>query len=334
MKKILTLFVFMLFFLYSFSQQKANLVIFCEEGLDFVVMLNGVKQNPFPESNVKISGLDQEVYNVQIIFSDPMLPQIRKSVFVSPGYETVLTIRKNRIGALIMRYLSQSPLKSKHFEYEKNSVAFTTTATDGGGDDDNGQFKMDVRFERDGVEWDLGYKNDSLNADVNVGGRFDRRSRRGGRQYRSYDWEPQNKNNDYDADRRDYYNDNNADDDFDTESNHDNYRKKRTERAGNKMTTKNAMSSQDFNEAIKSIEKQDYESTRLTVAKQITRINCLTTNQIKEILLMFDFESTRLEYAKFAYDYTFDKDNYFKINDVFSFQSSVNELEEYITSHK
>ena len=44
----------------------------------------------------------------------------------------------------------------------------------------------------------------------------------------------------------------------------------------------------------------------------------------------FDFESTKLEYAKFAYDFTYDKGNYFKVNDAFDFESSIEELDEYI----
>jgi hypothetical protein len=46
-------------------------------------------------------------------------------------------------------------------------------------------------------------------------------------------------------------------------------------------------------------------------------------------MLLFDFESTRLTFAKFAYKYTFDKGNYYKVNDAFQFESSIEELNQF-----
>jgi hypothetical protein len=45
---------------------------------------------------------------------------------------------------------------------------------------------------------------------------------------------------------------------------------------------------------------------------------------------MLSFESTRLDFAKFAYTYTLDKENYYMVNNAFSFSSSVAELNNFI----
>jgi hypothetical protein len=45
---------------------------------------------------------------------------------------------------------------------------------------------------------------------------------------------------------------------------------------------------------------------------------------------LFNFESSRLEFAKFAYGYTYDLGNYFIVNDAFNFESSISELDRYI----
>jgi hypothetical protein len=45
---------------------------------------------------------------------------------------------------------------------------------------------------------------------------------------------------------------------------------------------------------------------------------------------LFSFESSRLEFAKFAYKYTWDINNYFLLNDAFDFESSIDELNKYI----
>ena len=75
-----------------------------------------------------------------------------------------------------------------------------------------------------------------------------------------------------------------------------------------------AMSSSNFNSAKQTISKQSFEDTKLTTAKQILKTNCLTAAQIKEIMLLFSFEATRLELAKLANDRCVDKNNYFLLN--------------------
>ncbi|MCX7954927.1 MAG: DUF4476 domain-containing protein [Bacteroidales bacterium] len=92
------------------------------------------------------------------------------------------------------------------------------------------------------------------------------------------------------------------------------------------------MADSDFQEALNSISSKNFEDSKLTLAKQITSSNCLKCSQIKAIMKTFSFENTRLEYAKFAYKYAFDKNNYFIINDAFQFESSIDELNEYINS--
>ena len=49
---------------------------------------------------------------------------------------------------------------------------------------------------------------------------------------------------------------------------------------------------------------------------------------------LFNFESSRLEFAKFAYPYTFDQGNYYKLNDAFQFESSIDELNEFVKNSK
>ena len=56
--------------------------------------------------------------------------------------------------------------------------------------------------------------------------------------------------------------------------------------------------------------------------------------QVKEILNLFDFETTKLEVAKFAYGYTYDKGNYYQLNDAFNFESSIDDLNNYIKTKK
>jgi hypothetical protein len=90
------------------------------------------------------------------------------------------------------------------------------------------------------------------------------------------------------------------------------------------------MSSRDFASAYETVKKLGFDDTRLKTAKQIVSNNCMNTNQISQICGIFGFESSKLDFAKYAYEFCVEPKNYFKINNVFGFSSSVDELNDYI----
>ena len=90
------------------------------------------------------------------------------------------------------------------------------------------------------------------------------------------------------------------------------------------------MSSRDYEEAIQIINKENFDETRLNMAKRIIRGNPMSARQIVNICKLFTFEANRLEFAKFAYPYCVEPNKYFLVDDVFTFESSKQELDEYI----
>jgi hypothetical protein len=90
------------------------------------------------------------------------------------------------------------------------------------------------------------------------------------------------------------------------------------------------MGSTDFNRALESIRGKTFEDTKFDVAKQITRANCLSAEQIKMVMRAFEFEDTRLEYAIFAYKYCVDQNQYYIVNEAFEFELTIEELQEYL----
>jgi hypothetical protein len=92
------------------------------------------------------------------------------------------------------------------------------------------------------------------------------------------------------------------------------------------------MSQSEFADAKKSIESKSFEDSKMTTAKQIGRDRCFTVDQVKGIMSGFSFEDTKLDFAKYAYDRTYDIGNYFKVNDSFTFESSIDDLNRYIQS--
>lgn len=92
------------------------------------------------------------------------------------------------------------------------------------------------------------------------------------------------------------------------------------------------MSSTEFDDVKKSIESKGFEESKMTMVKQIGRDRCFSVDQVKGIMGLFSFEESKLDFAKFAYDRVHDKGNFYKVNDAFSFESTIDELNEYIQS--
>lgn len=90
------------------------------------------------------------------------------------------------------------------------------------------------------------------------------------------------------------------------------------------------MSPEDFASAKASISSKSFEDSKLTLAKQIAASNHLTSKQVKEIMQLFSFEDSKLDFAKYAYKYVYDPNNYYIVNDAFTFSSSIDELNEFI----
>lgn len=86
-----------------------------------------------------------------------------------------------------------------------------------------------------------------------------------------------------------------------------------------------------FNALMQTITSASFESTRLNIARQaIQQYGTISVSQVREMMQVMSFESSRLEIAKLAYPYTFDRDQYFRLYDVFSFDSSINDLIRFI----
>ena len=91
-----------------------------------------------------------------------------------------------------------------------------------------------------------------------------------------------------------------------------------------------AMNDFEFNRVLASIKDEWRENNKLKSATQVVSSNYFTTAQVKEMLQLFSTESIKLELAKQAYSKTVDQKNYFMINEVFSFNSSKDELTRFI----
>ena len=90
------------------------------------------------------------------------------------------------------------------------------------------------------------------------------------------------------------------------------------------------MSAREFGQVTGQIGKEWFEANKLISVKTIIGKNKFTTQQVKEMMYLFTFESNRLEVAKFAYCNTVDQQNYFRLYDALTFSSSKDELARFL----
>lgn len=96
----------------------------------------------------------------------------------------------------------------------------------------------------------------------------------------------------------------------------------------------NPMQEAEFAVALAGISSHPFEGSQLTAAKKMADTHCLTVWQVKEVINLFNMETSRLSFAKYAYDHTYDRDNYEEVKDALNAQKSKDDLDKYIAGKK
>jgi len=98
MKKFTTV-LFLFIGVISFGQ--STMTIFNNGGQQFYVILNGIKQNSLPQTNVSVSGINNGSYSVKLIFADGKTGDIDKNFFLEqPSFVTTRVVFKKGKGKL------------------------------------------------------------------------------------------------------------------------------------------------------------------------------------------------------------------------------------------
>lgn len=308
-----------------------NASFFSENGERFFVIVNAVRQNETPQTNVKVTGLAQPNYKVKIVFEDGALGEVDANIF-APGEpaEMVYNVKQAKDGKYKCRWYSATPLAQLPpppptqqvvtYSTEPRTVAVvtppagtitqttTTTTTTAapqtasvGVNMGGAGINMSVNISDPllgGTAVQTTQTTTTINSNVSTTGTMivDQGT------IRSNDPPIVN-------------------------------RTPPPPPVQQGCAGGWPMGESNFLSAMNSIKKQSFDDTKMKMAKQITSANCLTVSQIRRMMSNFSFESGKLDYAKFAYLYCTDRNNYFQVNDDFSFSSSADELTEFIGSH-
>ncbi len=287
--------------LISSAIAQSTVVVFSEDGDAFFLLINSIKQNQNPVANMKVTGLNASAYSCKIVFANGAYGKIISTINPLPNQENTFIIKKKK-------YISNSP------EEEKYTISFlsSTPLNINGGQLSNGQMEMPLNININTNTTSPNNENVNMNVNgMNMG--------------MNVNTNTPNPNANPENHHQNKHQEQNQ------EQHKEHHQAESTKNNSNANSScKTPMNAIEFTNAKKSILSKSFESSKVEMAKQITDKNCLTALQINQMMKLFSFESSRLDYAKFAHEHCFDKKNYYQVNDAFQFEHSIIELNEAI----
>lgn len=337
------------------AQTTANATFFAQDGQKFWVIMDGIKQNDKPETNVKVTGLTNPMYRVKIIFADNTIPAIDQSLqtvdYDNKYVDATYNIRKDKKGKMVMRIssfsestTSASPAQAVvPFHKEETAPVATMPTTNNptikqdvvtgpGGvnssqtvtDPDGNAVKMDMNMGATGGTIKV---DDGMGGGVNMNLGINMTGTTGTTGTVSSTTTTTVTQTGSGSGLRPGTPANNVGPNTPAQP-----ITNTPPPANSSNACINPASSTDLGNLKGSIQKQSFSSNKMNVAKSFLKSKCLSVEQIKDVMGLFSFEGDKLEFAKFAYDRCSNKDDYYMVSDAFSFSSSNDELTDYINS--
>jgi len=303
MKKLfLTAFILVSTFLGSVSlySQSASLVVTAENGQRFALKINGIIQSQVLTSDLKITNVPDSVCKVRVQFEKNLSPPISKTIQLRHGTQTTYAIHKNKKGETQLRFMSQVVYEQvPHDPASRNVVGFRAAPNETSAEHDFIAQPEQPLIITTGQE-PPDHSAVSISTTTTVTTTTTQVTTQTMPSGGSVKGKPIYEMPGYSG----------------------------------QVGCPYPMTDLDFQDVKRTIESKSFENSKLTIAKEVVGANCLFASEVKQIMKLFDFENSRLEFAKYAYRFTFDQGNYYKLNDAFEFEHSIQELNEFVQKQK
>lgn len=328
------LFVLLTFISATSMAQTSNLVVFNQSGKQFFVILNGIKQNAMPQTNVKVQGLDAITYKVKIIFADGITGDLDKTVYMEANKEytaeaVVKSGKKSKFKWFSMTDLNTSGQgrnsqvvtyrPNDNYEYSDikkpvGSQNGTHTHADGTVHDQNHQpvkQPANTHTHADGTVHDQNHQpvkpkpGTHTHADGTVHDQNHQPVKPGTHTHADgtvHDQNHQPVNNNKELGSVVY----NADGSY---------------------TCKTAVASVDL--IATKMQQMSFASDQMTYLESELKSKCINSDQAYRLVNSFTFDGDKIKMAKLCFDHMVDKNNASKLLDLFKFSSSKTELQQY-----
>jgi hypothetical protein len=107
----------------SFAQS-VSLTIFNNNGQQFFVIMNGIRQNSLPQTNVKVGGMTTGSYEVKLIFADGKTGDINKKIYIDATGDYLVRVvfkgKKRKLQYFGMTENGQLPAGGTTIQYRPN----------------------------------------------------------------------------------------------------------------------------------------------------------------------------------------------------------------------
>ena len=299
-----TICLFSVLFTFAALNAQSNLSIFNNNGQSFYVVLNGIRQNSKPETNVQVAQIKNGSYAVKVIFADGKTPDIDKNFMIDAPYDiTARIIFKKGKGKL--QLIGQEPthgvLQEAVVFRPTDAASYsdavvvntqttpvqtsttTNTTTTGTVPDENVNLNMNLS---------VGGVNVNLNANASTT-TTTQTNNQGNAQHQQVIAQVQQAP------------------------------------LSNRV---NCTKTMNRLEAFKAeLQDQSFEEDRLEALQLELKSTCLTTAQAEQLIDLFTFDENRLEVAKYLSDRLTDRDNAGALAKKLTFDSSKMEYRRYIS---
>ncbi len=337
MKRLSSLVIALAIPAFGLFAQTSDLVFFSDDGAEFTLIIDGDRKNMEPASRVVATGIRTESPVVVISFEDGNIPELRKPGYFPLGKEYTIMITTNKKGQKVLRPTGEAalgtavktePAKIKPANFVDDSAKPTstvgTTTTSGGVQTTQTTTIQQTDASGDNVNMNVGIDVNAVGFDMNVN-----------------------------------VTEGNGSGTTTTTTT--------TSTTTTAVPTTTAvqqprpdkpvpvavpvpepvysmpgytgavgcpwpMNDSEYASMKGSIESKTFEESKMTLAKQMLKDRCMTVAQVKGFMGLFTFEDSKLDLAKYAYDRTYDIGNYYQVNDMFTFEASIDELNQYLES--
>lgn len=317
MKPLIVTTALVLFF-FTLQAQKTNLILFAEGGEKFTLQLNGVIQNRTPQSNVKVEGLQMDAVQAIVVF-EAALPQMKQLLALEPDQEMTFVIRKGNKGNFVLRLISTAPIGQQPSSTTETFVAKETAPANS--TQETTAITIKTPPAPPAVTTTTATEGNNTAVSISVTGGMN----------------SANANISIQVDERNTQATTAATHVTITESKQVSTvpasNEKKVVKESTPSTTSTctlSMSQGDFERAKESVEAKSFLEDKMTICKQLAKVNCFDVKQVITLMELFTYEENKLDLAKLLYSKTVDKGNYYQVNDALTYSASVDELNKFL----
>lgn len=298
--------------------QNANISVYSNKGLKFTVVLNGVDQNDQPATHVKITNVTAASYRLKVRFENEKLGQASRGMFVDDGKEYKMAVMHKSVASVDHHFDGVQSSMSKALGNDPNArannydgvesyvirfVSESTASENASKDEVVVKFKPRTRFSNDVHQLNESSGGGSVKASASSG---------------SVQAVPAAEKSAEVAVAP-------AGEIVALEA---------KPAAVAHSACSSAMDENTFSATKSGVSSQPTPESKLQVAKQIINAVCMSVEQISGVMQILAADEAKLDYAKYAYDYAFDPQNYASLAALFELTSSVDDFNQFIASKK